>query len=67
MIPYTFKGIQPGDTVRYKTPQGQVFSGRANPLLLFGFHVVVDRGNGRPIVVNANNYVSHRGKHDRAV
>lgn len=61
----TFKGIQGGDTVRYKTAQGQVFSGRANPLLLFAFHVVVDRGAGQPVVVNDSNYVAHRGKHDR--
>jgi hypothetical protein len=54
-----FNGIRAGDIVRYRTPQGQSFTGRAQAMLLFATHVVIDRGNGQPQVVNADNYVTH--------
>lgn len=59
-MPATFKGIEPRATVRYRTSQGAVLRARACPLLLFPFHVVCDAGGGRPVVVDAYNYVSHR-------
>ena len=56
----TFKGIEPRAIVRYRTPQGDVRRARACPLLLFPSHVVCDMGDGRPVVVDSYNYVSHR-------
>jgi hypothetical protein len=60
--PVTFKGIRPRDLVQYRTPQGQTAYGRAQALLLFAEHVVVNRSGtyGQPAVVNALNYVSHK-------
>lgn len=55
----TFKNIQPGDRVTYRTPQGQTCFGTAQRLLCFPTHVVVDRGRGQPQVVNERNYVMH--------
>lgn len=58
----SFQGIQPGDRVRFTTPQGQVRSGKAQPLLIFESHVVVNCGGayGTPAVVNIVNYLSHK-------
>lgn len=55
-----FRGIGPNDRVTYRTPQGQLLTARAQRGLLFAFHVVCDAGGGRPVVVDAYNYVSHR-------
>ena len=63
----TFRNIAPGDVVTYRTPQGQTRQGRAQRLLCFASHVVCDRGNGQPVVVNADNYVSHKSRKVRAV
>ena len=54
-----FQGIRPRAIVVYRTAQGAECVARAQPLLLFPFHVVCDRGNGQPVVVDAYNYVSH--------
>jgi hypothetical protein len=58
----TFKDIKPRDLVQFRTPQGRVGYGRAQALLLFPEHVVVNRSGtyGQPAVVNALNYVSHK-------
>lgn len=53
----TYMNVKAGELVLYRTPQGQIRSGRAKALLLFPTHIVVDAGNGRPVVVNASNYV----------
>jgi hypothetical protein len=58
----TFRNIRAGDKVYYQTPQGQDGAGRAQMLLLFADHVVVDRGDGQPVVVNDHNYVRHVAK-----
>jgi hypothetical protein len=64
----TFNGIKGGDIVRYR-PSRMSFPDcdprtwrdvRAQRLLCFPTHVVCDAGNGRPVVVDADNYVSHR-------
>ena len=58
----SFQGIRPRDLVQYRTPQGQTGFGRAQALLIFPSHVVVNRcgSNGQPVVVNERNYVSHK-------
>ena len=58
----TFRNIRPGDVVTYSTPQGQTGRARAQMFLCFPAHVVCNAGGryGRPVVVNATNYVSHR-------
>jgi hypothetical protein len=58
----TFHDIRPGQTVHYRTPQGEMRKGRACRYLLFPAHVVVDTGRGRPRVVDATNYVRHGRK-----
>jgi hypothetical protein len=55
----TFRGIAPRAWVIYRTPQGAEATARAQPLLCFSSHVVCDRGNGQPVVVDPYNYVSH--------
>jgi hypothetical protein len=55
-----FRNIRAGDRVAYITPQGQTFTGRAQRLLCFPSHVVVDAGRGRPVVVDESNYRGHR-------
>lgn len=57
----TFQGIRAGDRVTFVTAHGQTLTGRAQLLLCFPTHVVVNCGgaHGRPAVVNASNYVSH--------
>lgn len=62
----TFRDIQAGEKVLYRTPQGQQCSGRAQRFLLFTTHVVVDRGNGQPAVVNESNYVRHVARKGQA-
>jgi len=61
MLP-SFKGICANDRVTFRTPRGELISGRANALLLFPSHVVVDIGQGRPAVVDGRNYVKHSSK-----
>lgn len=65
--PYTFKGIQAGDRVYYRTPQGQILHGKAQRLLLFPEHVVCVVRNGQAQVVNASNYVRHVPGPDRRI
>lgn len=59
-------GIRPRDLVKFRTPQGQVATGRAQALLLFPNHVVVSlmgSRSGQPAVVSESNYVSHKHHH----
>jgi hypothetical protein len=61
----TMHGIRGGDRVTYRpfgAPLGDFRTARAVPLLCFAHHVIVDGGgqHGRPIVVNENNYISHK-------
>ena len=57
-----FKGIKGRDRVFYRDRFGVVRAGKANALLLFPEHVVVDAGGhyGKPVVVSETNYVYHR-------
>lgn len=57
-----FKGIRGNDRVSYRDRFGDVKSGKANPLLIFPGHVVINVGGkyGTPVVVNDSNYVSHK-------
>ena len=54
-----FKNIKPRQRVYYSDQFGKMRSGKANPLLLFPDHVVIDIGNGRPVVVNDDNYMTN--------
>lgn len=54
-----FRNIRPGDVVVFRTAHGQTRSGRAQLLLCFPTHVVVNAGHGRPVVVNESNYLRH--------
>jgi hypothetical protein len=58
----SFKGIRAGDLVKYQDRFGHTFQGRAQALLCFDTHVVINIGGlyGTPKVVNDSNYVSHR-------
>ena len=56
----TFANLKPNQRVRFRTPQGQVFTARVNPLLMFATHVVAQTSRGRPVVINERNIV--RGK-----
>lgn len=58
-----FKDIKAGDLVFFKDRSWNRASGKANALLLFPDHVVVNIGgrHGTPMVVNEANYISHRG------
>lgn len=49
--------VKPNQILQFRTPQGQVCRGKVNPLLIFPTHVVVDRGNGQPVVVSDANVV----------
>ena len=60
----TFRGIAPRALVIYRNAQEQELKARANPLLCFATHVVCDRGNGQPVVVDAYNYVAHKNPED---
>jgi hypothetical protein len=62
----TFRDIKPRAFVVYRTPQGAECTARTLPLLLFPFHVVCDRGNGQPVVVDAYNYVRHINPKERS-
>jgi hypothetical protein len=62
----SFRDIKPGDRVWYSTPQGVTLCGRAQRLLCFDTHVVVDAGGGRPKVVNDTNFVQRGGPHPGA-
>ena len=57
----TFRGINPGDFVEFTDAHGNVRTGRAQLLLCFHSHVVVNTGgpHGRPQVVNGSNYLTH--------
>ena len=63
-----FKGIKGGDRVKFRNAFGAVLNGKANALLIFPEHVVVDCGgkHGRPQVVAESNYVSHAGPRPKA-
>lgn len=60
----SFKGIQAGDRVYFTTPQGQERSDKAQLLLIYADHVVVNCGgaHGTPAVVTDRNYVRHTGR-----
>lgn len=57
----SFMGIRPGDRVTFSTPQHERRTGRAQLLLVFESHVVVNLGGryGTPQVVDSSNYISH--------
>lgn len=57
-----FKGIKAGDRVYYRDRFGNRNSGKANALLLFPDHVVINVGAGRPQTVDASNYMKHTPK-----
>ena len=61
----TINEAEVGDSVKYKTPQGQFYSGVVR--MRFPEHVVIIvKGRGMPQVVDANNFVSmRRGKNRR--
>jgi hypothetical protein len=63
----TFNGIRAGDVVAYYDRFDKVRTGRAQALLLFPTHVVVDAGGGRPVVVNRDNFAGNRSAHLRPV
>lgn len=50
-----FSGVKPGHRVHYLTPQGQSRSGRV--VMNQGTHLVLNRGDGQPQVVNQNNFI----------
>lgn len=56
-----FQNIRPRARVMYRDRFGQERTGRANPLLIFPTHVVLDIGGkyGTPQVVNDSNYIRH--------
>ena len=47
--------------VTIRTAHGQV-TGRANPLLFFADHCVIDVGHGSPRVADASNIIAINGK-----
>lgn len=51
-----WRGIPPGATVYYTTPQGQ--SGKGKVVMALPTHVVT-RVKNSPVVVNERNYVKH--------
>lgn len=56
----TYRDAEVGDSVTYKTPQGQTFSGKV--VMKFNTHVVLNR-KGQPKCVDDSNFVSmRRGK-----
>ena len=61
-----FRDIRPRARVRYLTPQGDEREARAQRLLIFSTHVVCDAGGGRPVVVDAYNYVRHENPPEEA-
>ena len=60
----SYKGIKPGDRVKFKQYAGMGLKGpeykeavaKVNPLLIFDEHVVVNYGNNGQ-VVNAKNFI----------
>ena len=64
----SYKGIKPGDRVKFKQYAGLGLHGpeykdavaKVNPLLIFDEHVVVNVGgkHGRPQVVDGSNFVA---------
>jgi hypothetical protein len=59
--------IHHGDTVRFRAQDGSERNGRANGLLLFATHAVLDMGgaHGRPQVVQADHIVMVIPRHPR--
>lgn len=64
----TFRNIKAGDRVTFWQSQGagqprKLRTAPAQALLIFPYHVVVNLGgkHGRPAVVDATNYESHKG------
>ena len=53
--------IGPNARVTIRTAHGQV-TGRANPLLFFAEHCVIDVGHGSPRVADASNIIAINGK-----
>jgi len=60
-----WRGISPGDTVRYSTPQGG--QGKGKVTIAARTHVVLNTGgrHGTPKVVDDSNYVSHESRKPR--
>lgn len=54
-----WRGIRPGDTVHYSTPQGNKAKGVVR--ISTSTHVVLNGGgrHGTPVVVDENNFMSH--------
>jgi hypothetical protein len=61
-----WRGIAPGDSVTYVTPQGNTRSGKV--VISTATHVVLNAGgkHGTPAVVDEHNYSSHRATSNRA-
>lgn len=55
-----WRGIAPGDTVHYSTPQGNPGKGRV--VMSLPTHVVLNAGgrHGTPKVVDEGNFISHK-------
>lgn len=55
----SFANIKPGDRVTIRTPQGQEVTGKAQALLIFPTHAVLNMGGkyGRPAVATERNLV----------
>jgi hypothetical protein len=53
--------IKPNARVTIRTQWGQV-TGRANPMLFFDSHCVIDVGHGSPRVADADNIIAINGK-----
>jgi hypothetical protein len=48
------------DRITVRTPNGSTVTGRVCAALIFrGSHVVIDVGNGRPMVANESNIIKH--------
>jgi len=60
-----WKGITPGDTVKFATPQGGMRTGKV--VMAFAHHVVLNTGGryGTPAVVDDKNYMNHWKKAQR--
>ena len=61
----TFRNLQGGERIKVRLyaglgrngPQWTQRTVRVNRLLVFPTHVVCDKGNGQPVVVNDDNFV----------
>jgi hypothetical protein len=58
MAANSYDDIRVRDRVTYRTPHGQTNTGTA---MMYGTHGwVLDRGNGQPVVVSEENFISMR-------